>query len=276
MTYPPIPYAFEKTAAPMPGQFTGLMRWLMARKMIHEGGRMGSSPMEIPRRLLRMLVRQTHGLTGHLPVPGFTKLDPVRQRTLMTRLGLGEPAATKQLSVLRRELPRVQAQVRSGALPQPKLQKLEREIQRAQAGQEWNKLTGGTIPGTVQALTSGSAKDVLRTGWQQTGPFGKALMVGLGGKGLYDVANTPEEAYGQPGMPRSRMSHLGRELGGDLAWLATGGMPAVPMMLGYEGAARLGEMPGNILYSARQRRQQRQGLQPPPDSALYPAEYYGE
>lgn len=102
------------------------------------------------------------------------------------------------------------------------------------ARQEGLKSGYGTLRGVGAGLLSHPG-DVMSKGWGSMGKAQKAMTVGFGGLDAYHVATAK---------PEDRGKAIGSALVSTPAWIATGGMSNIPMMLGTIGGVSAGEHAG--------------------------------
>jgi hypothetical protein len=196
-----------------------------------------SSLMGAKGKVLPWLARSVHAVTGKLP--GIAKRTATEQTALLKRIGAGEHYGARSLQEAESELLKLKGT--------PAEARARRALNRAKGAVEWAKTTGGTLPGVARGLLR-DPKKVISTSWRAMGPLQKGLLGYFGYTGARDIGQTPEWAYGQPGFPyRSRLHHLGSELGSDAAWLAGGPFGLVPDTIGYISGSMAGGLPGRLL-----------------------------
>lgn len=189
-------------------------------------------------KALPWLARQLHTTTGWFP--GLKKLAPESQESFLKQIRSGKHLATKEVDEALKEYQKVYGT--------PKATSARKALERARASEKWVSLTGGTIPGAIKAMAGGKAMPVMRAGWNTLPTWAKGLTGYMGYQSAKDVASTPRWMYGQPGFQyKSRLHHIGSELGSNLGFVATGGLPFAPMMAASYGAEKVLGLPGRIL-----------------------------
>lgn len=190
-------------------------------------------------RLLPFLSRQLYSTTGWLP--GFAAKSRREQMAILKKIKAGRPGAGIRMAEARKalreaQLPHAQAKARKG-------------LARAQAGAEWTKLTGGTLPGMAQKMFT-NPRAVLSASWRSMPLWQKGLFGYMGYVGGRDVLDTPQWVYGQQGFPyKSRLHHLGSEMGSNLALAAGGPLGLVPDLASYFASSAIGGLPGRLTAS---------------------------
>lgn len=200
-------------------------------------------------KMLPWAVRQLYAFTGW--IPGQAKRDPGEAASILKRFEAGPHMADAKVQEARVALEKIRG--RQASSPEmreafaPSARRAQKKIEQAQAEQRWANLTGGTIPGAAKALVGGKAMSTIGAGWHAMPTWAKGLTGYLGYTGARDVMTTPSWQYGQPGFPyKSRMEHAGKELGANIGFLASGGMPLLPMFAASTAAEHLGGLPGRL------------------------------
>lgn len=194
------------------------------------------SVMQSSGKVAPFLARSLHGLTGWFP--GLARLGQAEQAAFLSRIGAGEHGARAAIQEAEKRL--------VGAQGEWSKWRAQRAVERARAGLDWAKATGGTIPGTVAGAVRDPRK-VFTTSWKTMGPGSKALLGYFGYTGGRDILQTPDWVYGQPGFPyKSRLQHVGSELGTNLMWAAGAPLGFVPSVAGLMGGSFLGGLPGRL------------------------------
>jgi hypothetical protein len=241
--YPPIPFpsmpSMEKLAL---DPYKGL-------KFVGSFMKGGPKPIGLGGRAARWVARQSYELAG--TIPGFGKLNPKEQAAVLSKLRIGEPGKRLLRHEAEQGLRVAQQAAAAGKGSPVDVIKAEKALRTAKGTEDWAKLTKGHLPGAAEAMMHAPGQ-TLRAGWETMPRWQKGLFGAMIGKGLYDVAKTPAEEYGQEGMPKSRLEHLGRELGSGVGWLATGGSSLIPMIAGSSVANAAGGLPGKLKSPRRQ------------------------
>lgn len=228
--YAPVPSfdvdAFMKTAAGF--ELKGLPSFL--KWVLRGAGK--KKPLTWGQRGSRWLGRQIHGTAGTLP--GLSKLPKTRQAAVLRELGAGVYGGEAELAAARKAFAKAQTTAS------------RRAVERAKANVAWSKMTKGTVAGTAKSMIAHPYK-TLRLGWKGMDPMSKALFGGMGAMGAYDYMNPEEGTYGPEGMYENRGEHLGSEIGGNIGFIASGGLPFAPMMALSYGADKLLSIPGRIM-----------------------------